>query len=67
MQDHDRLISQNELLIMIPFSKMTIWRYENEGRFPKRIKLGPNRIAWSLQEVVDWIEEKKNARTTNTH
>ncbi len=41
---------------------MHIWRLEQAGTFPKRIKLGPNRVGWLLSEVEQWIEERAQAR-----
>ena len=42
----------------IPYSPQHIQRLENAGRFPKRIKLGMNRVAWLLTEVEAWIDER---------
>jgi len=61
--DRDRIILASERREIVPYSDMHIWRLEQDGQFPKRIKLGPNRVGWSLQEVLDWIEERKAART----
>jgi prophage regulatory protein len=47
---------------MIPFSDMQIWRLEQQGRFPKRIKLGVNRVGWDYCEVIAWIEARKAER-----
>lgn len=58
----DRLISSKELRQLIPYSLMHIWRMEKAGRFPRRISLGPNRVAWSLSEVADWQEARKAER-----
>jgi predicted DNA-binding transcriptional regulator AlpA len=41
---------------------MTIWRWERDQRFPARIRIGANRVAWRLSEVLAWIEEKADAR-----
>jgi prophage regulatory protein len=58
----DRIISSKERRILVPYSDMHVWRLEQAGQFPKRIKLGPNRVGWSLQEVLDWIEARKAER-----
>lgn len=36
-------------------SRVTIWRLEREGRFPKRVQLGTNSVAWVEAEVDEWI------------
>ncbi len=58
----DRLIDAKERRLLVPYSDMHIWRLEREGKFPKRIKIGANRVAWRLSEVLAWIDEKADAR-----
>ena len=61
----DRIISAPERRQLVPYSDMHIWRKEQAGTFPKRIKLGPHRVGWSLQEVLEWIEARKAERETD--
>ncbi len=61
-QEFDRIISSRELREMVSYSNMQVWRMERDGRFPKRIKLGPGRVGWSLREVQDWIADRKAER-----
>ncbi len=58
----DRIITGRELREMVRYSLMQIWRLERDGRFPKRIKLGPGRVGWSLREVQGWIAARKAER-----
>ena len=58
----DRIIDGKELKKLVPFSPMHIWRMEKAGVFPRRIKIGPNRVGWSLTEVYDWINARKAER-----
>lgn len=58
----DRLIDKRELRKCVPFSAMHIWRLEKQGAFPKRVRIGSNRVGWSEHEVQDWIESRKAAR-----
>jgi prophage regulatory protein len=58
----DRLIDAKERRLLVPYSDMHIWRLEREGKFPKRIKIGPNRVAWRLSEILAWVDEKADAR-----
>ena len=58
----DRIISGREVREMVSYSLMQIWRLERDGRFPKRIRLGPGRIGWSLREIQDWIAARKAER-----
>ena len=60
----DRIIQAPERRALVPYSDMHIWRMEKAGKFPGRIKLGPNRVGWSLQEVEGWIKDRKAERET---
>ena len=50
------VIREPELLRIVPLDRVTIWRYEQSGRFPKRIKLGGRAIGWKLADVLAWID-----------
>jgi prophage regulatory protein len=39
--------------------RATLWRWEQAGRFPKRIKTGPNSIGWKLSAVLAWQAERE--------
>ena len=62
----DRIITSKERRLYVPYSDMHIRRLEAEDRFPQRIRLGPNRVGWSLKEIQDWIEARKAERDTGT-
>ncbi|MFP7300598.1 MULTISPECIES: helix-turn-helix transcriptional regulator [Klebsiella] len=46
---------QPECRAMTTLSNSTRWRMEQEGKFPKRIKIGPSAVAYRLSEVQVWI------------
>ena len=59
----------NKDLIKLPavkrittFSSATIFRLISKGEFPKQIKIAERSSAWSLEEVYNWIDQKKDAR-----
>ncbi|MGK7057864.1 helix-turn-helix transcriptional regulator [Bradyrhizobium sp. 1050_B9_N1_2] len=58
-----RIIGSAELKKRIPYSNVHIWRLEQSGRFPKRIKIGDHRVGWDLDEVIAWIEDRKAERS----
>lgn len=39
-------------------SKSTIWRREQMGDFPQRIRLSPGRVGWISSSVDMWIESR---------
>ncbi len=58
----DHIIGAPKRREMVPYSDMHIWRLEKAGKFPKRIPIGPSRVGWSLQEVTQWVEDRKAER-----
>lgn len=53
------LINKRTLLAMIPLSEKGIYNMEKRGEFPRRIALTSRNVAWDLDEVEAWIEERK--------
>ena len=53
-----KLLSKKELKELILYSPQHIARMEKAGLFPKRVPLGPNRVGWIEEEVMDWLDEK---------
>jgi prophage regulatory protein len=50
----------------ISFSRVHINRLEKAGRFPRRVRLGPNTIAWREDELDDWSAARSNERGAPT-
>lgn len=50
---------------MTGLSRVTIWRWERNGEFPKRIRLGANSVGWIQSEVVAWVENLAQNRITH--
>ena len=57
------LITSDQLTNFIPYSLVQITRLERQGLFPKRVKLGPAKIAWITEEVADWLHTKMMERS----
>lgn len=56
------LILADEMAQLIPYSQNHLRRLEAQGRFPKRIRIGANRVAWLREEIENWINERVIAR-----
>lgn len=56
--DIQRLIPLNDVQARVPYSRVQLWRLERQGNFPRRVKLGANRIAWVEAEIDDWIADR---------
>lgn len=63
-QYQKQLESKKELKSVcgIPYSAQHIARLEQAGQFPKRIRLGQNRVAWLLSEVEAWVDARLATR-----
>lgn len=52
-------IRKCELRKIVPLADTTIYQMEQRGEFPKRFHLSPRCVVWSLAEVEDWIEQRR--------
>ncbi len=57
-----RLLSKRQVKEMVLYSPQHIARLEAAGRFPKRVRLGPNRVGWIEDEVLEWLQERIDKR-----
>lgn len=57
-----KILSKKEVREKVVYSIQHITRLEQAGRFPKRLRLGENRVGWLEEEVNDWIASKVRER-----
>ena len=60
-----RLVRKPELQAITGLSDPTIYRLEKQGRFPQRVKIGGNSVAWIEAEIMAWIREKADDRNVD--
>jgi prophage regulatory protein len=53
------IIRWKQLKEMIGISRSTVERLEASNNFPKRIILSKNSIGWYLEEIEEWIKNRK--------
>lgn len=53
-----RILRQRQVIERVGYSPMHLWRLEKAGRFPQRVKLGPNSVGWVSTEIDAWIEAR---------
>lgn len=51
----DRIIRPTEAARMTGRSKVSLWRDERAGKFPRRVRIGANAVGWRLSEIQAWI------------
>ena len=61
-----KILRKSEVSKLIGLSKVTIWRLERKGQFPKRIQLSTRSVGWVEEEIHSWIESRPRVVDTNT-
>ncbi len=57
-----RILSKRQLKELVLYSPQHVARLEKAGEFPKRVQLGPNRVGWVEEEVLDWLQSRLDRR-----
>jgi prophage regulatory protein len=57
-----RFMRSQEVAQAIAYSQNHLRRLEAAGKFPKRVRIGDNRVGWVRAEVEAWIEARMGAR-----
>jgi prophage regulatory protein len=62
-EKHPKLLTNKDLkAIGISFSREHLWRLESAGKFPRRIYLSPQKVAWFEDEILGWLAERAAER-----
>jgi len=56
------MVLADELQRLVPYSRNHLRRLEAAGQFPRRVRLGANRVAWLREEVEQWLTARVEAR-----
>lgn len=57
-----RIMRLQELTALVPYSPQHIRRLEYAEQFPRRVRLGANRVGWVREEVEGWINARIGGR-----
>jgi prophage regulatory protein len=57
-----RILSKRQLKELVLYSPQHVARLEKAGLFPQRVQLGPNRVGWVEDEVLDWLQQRLDGR-----
>lgn len=60
----ERFLRLPSVIEMTSLSCSTIYEYMSNGKFPKPVRLGGNKVAWLSSEVGQWMQERINERKT---
>lgn len=63
-----RLLNFQQLrAIGINWSREHLWRLEAKNKFPRRIYLSPQKVAWFEDEVLQWVEQRADERRNRVY
>ena len=52
-----RMLTEAQVLAIVPVSTVTLWRMVKVGRFPRPTYISPNRRVWYEDEIIAWQNE----------
>ena len=54
----DCFLNKKEVIEIVKLSRSTIDKYEKEGKFPKKTRLGHRIVRWRKSEIMRWLDEQ---------
>ena len=61
-----RLIRRSDVQKITGLGASSIYQLQRDNDFPQSIQLSERRVAWIESEVLDWIQNRIDARTAST-
>ena len=61
------LIRLSEVKEYTGLGRSSIYKYMNDGLFPKSVSLGDRAIAWVDSEIIEWVQDKIDQRDDCEH
>ena len=62
MIKNNKYFLKKELATRYRVSTSTIERWVSDKNFPSPLRIGPNRILWDIEEILDWERSRKEDR-----
>ena len=56
-----KMLSKRQVTELVLYSPQHIARLEKAGQFPKRVRLGQNRVGWLESDVQAWLQSRIDA------
>lgn len=57
----DRFVHEKECHATTGLSRVTRWRLEREGKFPRRRQISTNSVGWLESEIREWMATRSAA------
>ena len=58
-----RILRELSVTDRVGVHPVTLWRWERDGHFPRRVKLGAHAVGWLESEVDKWIRDRAEDRS----
>ena len=55
-----KFLKVDEVMEMTKLSQSSIYRLEQQGQFPQRVKLSERAVAWREEDVRNWMDSREN-------
>ncbi len=55
---HLRILTMRQVCALTHYTPQHIYRLERAGAWPRRVRIGPNRVGWRLADVERWFAER---------
>lgn len=60
-----RILRLKDVMTMTGLGRSTIYKLQQEGRFPRGIKLSERAVGWVTHEVEAYVQERLDARNAS--
>jgi prophage regulatory protein len=67
LETRTKLIKLPEVIEITTLSRASVYRLIAENRFPEQVKLSTRACAWVEQDVLDWVNDRINSRSSSVH
>ncbi|EIO3983021.1 AlpA family transcriptional regulator [Vibrio vulnificus] len=57
-----QLINLKEVIYLTGLKRSSIYKFMEEGTFPKSVSIGGRSVMWHLKDIEGWIVDKINSR-----
>lgn len=61
MNNANRILSAKNIAALLGVHISTLYRWESQGRFVPKVRLGPGRVGYMETDVNAWLNERRKA------
>lgn len=58
----NKIIRPKQAASFLSLSLATLWRLQQQNDFPKKIRLSAKAVGWLEDDIVAWVEKRKEIR-----